>query len=225
VFLITYFIGSFWFICVKYINTEADVESGHTFISQFKLNDLWITDGYCGVEACKTFVSECFASYDLNRCISEDHRTLSPFKDGPFNCVALATKPSKVDGVLPPSFDMQKYNRNQDLFKSENFCCESMTWRNQNCQDVFTQLIIVCYFALTTLSTVGYGDLYPISMIEMLLGIVVMLVGIVFFSKIMGNFIEIIQDYDRRMGSEDKGSELNNWMTLLTRFTNKPLSK
>jgi hypothetical protein len=29
-------------------------------------------------------------------------------------------------------------------------------------------------------------------MIEMLLGIVVMLVGIVFFSKIMGNFIEII---------------------------------
>lgn len=52
-----------------------------------------------------------------------------------------------------------------------------------------------------------------------------MLLGIVFFSKIMGNFIEIIQDYDRRMGSEDKGSELNNWMTLLTRFTNKPLSK
>ena len=52
-----------------------------------------------------------------------------------------------------------------------------------------------------------------------------MFVGIVFFSKIMGNFIEIIQDYDKRMGSEDKGSELNNWMTLLTRFTNKPLSK
>ena len=27
------------------------------------------------------------------------------------------------------------------------------------------------------------------------------------------------------MGQDDKGSELNNWMTLLTRFTNKPLSK
>ena len=26
VFLITYFIGSFWFICVKYINTEQDVK-------------------------------------------------------------------------------------------------------------------------------------------------------------------------------------------------------
>ena len=27
------------------------------------------------------------------------------------------------------------------------------------------------------------------------------------------------------MVSEEQGSELNNWMTLLTRFTNKPLSK
>ena len=52
-----------------------------------------------------------------------------------------------------------------------------------------------------------------------------MLIGIVFFSKIMGNFIEIIQEYDRTMVSEEQGSELNNWMTLLTRFTNKPLSK
>ena len=27
------------------------------------------------------------------------------------------------------------------------------------------------------------------------------------------------------MGNDDKGSELNNWMTLLTRFSNRPLSK
>jgi hypothetical protein len=30
-------------------------------------------------------------------------------------------------------------------------------------EDPSTQMIISCYFALTTLSTVGYGDLYPIS--------------------------------------------------------------
>jgi len=41
----------------------------------------------------------------------------------------------------------------------------------------------------------------------------------------MSSFIEIIQNYDQRMGNEDKGSELNNWMTLLTRFTNRPLDK
>lgn len=87
-------------------------------------------------------------------------------------------------------------------------------------------MIISCYFSLTTLSTVGYGDLYPVSTNEMIVGIIVMLLGIVFFSHIMGSFIEIISNYDKRMGSVDRGTELHNWMTLLTRFTNnKPLPK
>ena len=88
-----------------------------------------------------------------------------------------------------------------------------------------TQAIVVCYFALTTLSTIGYGDYYPISRNEKLVGIIFMLVGIVFFSQIMGSFIDIIQSYDQRMGGDDKGSNLNSWMTLLTRFTDKPLTK
>jgi len=50
-----------------------------------------------------------------------------------------------------------------------------------------------------------------------------MLTGIVFFSHIMGQFIEIIQNYASRMGNEDRGSELNTWMNLLNRFSNKPL--
>ena len=58
-----------------------------------------------------------------------------------------------------------------------------------------------------------------------------MLCGVAFFSYIMGSFIEIISNYDKKifllqMGSVDKGTELHNWMTLLTRFTNnKPLPK
>lgn len=35
------------------------------------------------------------------------------------------------------------------------------------------KLIISCYFALTTLSTVGYGDLYPVSPLEKLITIVI----------------------------------------------------
>ena len=41
----------------------------------------------------------------------------------------------------------------------------------------------------------------------------------------MSSFIEIIQNYDQRLGNDDKGSGLNNWMNLLSRFTDKPLSK
>jgi potassium voltage-gated channel Eag-related subfamily H protein 8 len=92
--------------------------------------------------------------------------------------------------------------------------------------DTYTKVMISCYFSLTTLATVGYGDLTPVSTREMICGILVMMVGIVFFSHIMGSFIEIISNYEKRMGREDRGTELHNWMTLLTRFTNnKPLPK
>ena len=52
------------------------------------------------------------------------------------------------------------------------------------------------YFALTTLSTVGYGDYHPLSNIEMLFACIIMMGGVAFFSYIMGNFLEIISSYD-----------------------------
>lgn len=47
----------------------------------------------------------------------------------------------------------------------------------------------MCYFALTTLSTVGYGDYVPISSLEMISTVIVMLGGVAFFSYIMNNFV------------------------------------
>jgi hypothetical protein len=77
------------------------------------------------------------------------------------------------------------------------------------------------YFALTTLSTVGYGDYHPISDLEMIITSLVMLGGVAFFSYIMGNFFEIISNYDAKMGTLDKSDELHVWITSLERFTNK----
>ena len=77
----------------------------------------------------------------------------------------------------------------------------------------------VCYFALTTLSTIGYGDLCPVSLREIYLGIILMLVGIVFFSQIMNSFIEIITNSEKnKSANEEQGSDLNKWMNLLHRF-------
>ena len=88
------------------------------------------------------------------------------------------------------------------------------------------KLIISCYFALTTLSTVGYGDYYPVSNIERTITVVIMLCGVAFFSFIMGNFIEIISNYEKKMGVVDKNGDLHNWLILLTRFNNNsPLPK
>jgi len=62
--------------------------------------------------------------------------------------------------------------------------------------DKFFKLISTCYFSITTLSTVGYGDLYPVSEYEQLLIVLVMLGGVAFFSYIMGRFIEIISSFN-----------------------------
>jgi potassium voltage-gated channel Eag-related subfamily H protein 8 len=118
----------------------------------------------------------------------------------------------------------EEWNNKDDIINRKTFITKfDLDKLNKNNYD---KLIISCYFALTTLSTVGYGDFYPVSQIEMLFGILIMLCGVAFFSYIMGSFIEIISNYDKKMGVVDKGTELHNWMTLLTRFTNnKPLPK
>ena len=87
--------------------------------------------------------------------------------------------------------------------------------------DTVSQLIVSAYFAITTLSTVGYGDMYPISELEKIIVVIVMLSGVAFFSYIMGNFIEIISSYEQKMGFVDKSKDLDMWMIELQRFNNK----
>lgn len=88
------------------------------------------------------------------------------------------------------------------------------------------RLIVSCYYALATLSTVGYGDYHPISDTERIVAVIIMLGGVAFFSYIMGNFIDIITSYEKKMGVVDKSGDLHNWLILLTRFTNnQPLPK
>ena len=81
------------------------------------------------------------------------------------------------------------------------------------------RLIMCCYFALTTLATVGYGDLTPQTNFEKIVGIVIMILGIAFFSYIMGNFNDVLINYDKKMGIVDKGSDLQVWMTSLSTHT------
>lgn len=39
-----------------------------------------------------------------------------------------------------------------------------------------------------------------------------MLGGVAFFSYIMGNFIEILSNYEKKMGNVDQSPDLNNWL-------------
>jgi len=80
-------------------------------------------------------------------------------------------------------------------------------------------LIISLYWAITTLSVVGYGDLYPINSVEMVLGTIVILGGVVFFSFIMSSIIDIIENYSSGAHSDIASKvELNLWITSMEKY-------
>ena len=51
------------------------------------------------------------------------------------------------------------------------------------------------YYAFTTLSTVGFGDLKPVNTAEYLMCSLVMFIGVALFSLILSNFLEILATF------------------------------
>lgn len=109
-------------------------------------------------------------------------------------------------------FMSEKLNYVEDLESGNTFV---LSHGFEDLETAGGRLIKVCYFLLTTLSTVGYGDLYPISKMEQIITLIVMMGGVAFFSFIMGKFMEIISNYQVKMGNEDKTKELMTWLTEL----------
>ena len=90
-------------------------------------------------------------------------------------------------------------NHDWDIKNSKTF----VTFFHLEDDTNWRKLIISCYYTLTTLATVGYGDFYPVSDMERLIAVFLMLCGVAFFSYIMGSFIEIIANYRKKMGVID----------------------
>ena len=57
---------------------------------------------------------------------------------------------------------------------------------------VTDRLVRSMYFMMTTLSTVGYGDYYPISSSEKIIGSLIQVMGVTLFAVVMNAFIEIV---------------------------------
>ena len=87
------------------------------------------------------------------------------------------------------------------------------------------KLIKVWYFAITTLSTIGFGDFTPVSSVERLLASIILMFGVTVFSFIMGQFIEILMNY-KSLWAVGHHKDLSKWIALLSRFNNgNPLNK
>jgi len=72
------------------------------------------------------------------------------------------------------------------------------------------------YFALTMLSTVGYGDLTPQHMLEQALSVLLMLLGVGIFSWITSELRNVMLLSGRH--PTDRDLELSEWLLELDRF-------
>ena len=57
---------------------------------------------------------------------------------------------------------------------------------------------IYIYRVITTLTTVGYGDIVPYTILEKIFSLVVMILGVGFYSYTIGNLSSILANIDRR---------------------------
>lgn len=55
------------------------------------------------------------------------------------------------------------------------------------------RVLVSTYFSMTSLSTVGFGDYYPVSNNERLIGSFVLLFGVALFSLFMGQLLQMIE--------------------------------
>jgi hypothetical protein len=83
------------------------------------------------------------------------------------------------------------------------------------------------YYALTTLSTVGYGDFLPQNHAEKLLMSFVLLIGVTIFSLIMNKLMDVMKDFKDIGYTEGcNPRDLAKWVGLLAKINNGvPLRK
>ena len=62
----------------------------------------------------------------------------------------------------------------------------------------FETYICSCYFIMTTVSTVGYGDISPSNTIERVFGSLLMFIGVLCFTFVSGALASILQSHDSR---------------------------
>ena len=83
----------------------------------------------------------------------------------------------------------------------------------------FTQLLMLIYFAFTTLSSIGFGDFYPQNIVEKLIGVFMLFLGgVAVFSYIMGVYIEIIHKFSRIDQDFEESDQLEKFFCLISHF-------
>ena len=76
-------------------------------------------------------------------------------------------------------------------------------------------MIILTYFAFTSLTTVGFGDYAPKGDAERLFIAMVLLFGVAMFSYVMGNFVNILSQANIINSDIDEHEDLSRFFGLM----------
>ena len=89
----------------------------------------------------------------------------------------------------------------------------------------YANLVKFTYFAITTLSTIGFGDFSPLSVKEKALWVFILLLGVAIFSIIMNKFIIILTEF-KEIDKVGHPKDLSKWIAMLSKFNEgQPLGK
>lgn len=86
-------------------------------------------------------------------------------------------------------------------------------------------LVIMLYFSLTVLSTVGYGDFFPVVEHEMVMTVLIMLMGVAVFSWIMGEIKDVLSKQAMGRLATDRRIELAQWHLCNERFGGRVMTE
>ncbi|QDZ22193.1 potassium voltage-gated channel protein [Chloropicon primus] len=118
--------------------------------------------------------------------------------DGVVACIDVdddANKMWRVDDFMILTNSTTCIKANQSLIETPEFCNEGIATITPDATP-FTKYIASFYWALTTLTTVGYGDIQPQTNTERAFVVFVMLGGALMYASIFGNVAVLIQTFD-----------------------------
>ena len=75
------------------------------------------------------------------------------------------------------------------------------------------KIITLMYFILTTLSTVGYGDYYPVTRNEQIASMFLQFICLTVFAQVMSNIMGYIAQLEE--DTDQKQEKLQKWFTLI----------
>lgn len=88
-------------------------------------------------------------------------------------------------------------------------------------RDLRDSLITNIYFATTTLSTVGFGDYYPVDTTERLVGALLLYFGQAGFNFLVIQFLDVLENIQMLDSDQDVSDELNIFLGTLRHFNNQ----